>query len=191
MNTTNDFFYQLNYFYNLNKIEYFLNFKNIKFKKSNLNIFFEFNNLNFIILLNRNNFIQNNSLSNLILNNKVSYISNNIFYWEDSTTEFNFYTLDQIKDLFEFLHFSKNFCFENLTLDNIYFSKKFKRFFFKTIPNHINVEYLLNTNILTFNPKNILEDKSLFEFQNKKISYSEIFTTFFYQGGINHVFNNC
>lgn len=154
-------------------MEKFLNLNNIKFKKSQYNFFFEFENYTFIIINNPNHYYSNINFYNLILpeikpNNFIG-----IAYWKEPSSETTLFSPKLICKLFAFLKHYKSFCFKDLNLENIYFSKKYNQFFFKTIPDYINIQNFPYQNSLSFNPRNILENQPLFSYKNNNISYIE------------------
>ena len=154
-------------------IRNFLSFKDINFKESKYNFFFNYNNYNFIIIIEFGDYFNEELLYQAIIPRKKNKCLEDIIYWEEPLNKATLYNPKILYELFKFLKIFDDVFFEKLTLENLYFSKKYNQFLFKTFPEYIEIEDSFYESGLTFIPRNILKNKDLFSYQNKNISYRD------------------
>lgn len=96
--------------------------------------------------------------------------------WEDEeyVGEINYLNSSILYKLFSDLGVFKNFLFEKLDLNDIYYSKKYQRFLIKKYSDFLNIKKLnIDHEYLSYNPKNILIGKTPFLYLEKPLEYSE------------------
>lgn len=146
---------------------------NIKYISNNYSISFKLNNWFCIISKIEDNsafrfFKQINPWIISVSLEKLSMI-----YWEDEEVEYNLLNTETLHNLFKSLYEYKNYIFEDLTLNDLYFSKKYNRFIIKDL-KRILPTYSSKLKVLEYFPENILFDKNMFVLGEQPISFEDL-----------------
>lgn len=158
--------------------------KNSEIILKNYNI--EYTSNDYIISFKLNNYfcklskIENNPAIKYFLKNKFDLNITSILiekiamvYWEDEETEFNLLNINTLYNLFKSLYKYSDYIFEDLTLDDLYFSKNYNQFIIKNFKRIIPVSSS-KFSTLKYAPENILSNNSLFVLGEQPASFEDL-----------------
>lgn len=96
-----------------------------------------------------------------------------IVYWEDEEVEYNLLNIEILYNLFKSLYKYSDYVFEDLTLNDLYFSKKHNRFIIKDFRRIFPLSSS-RLSILKYFPENILFNTSLFVLGERPASFNDL-----------------
>ena len=185
-----DFFEKNNISFTYNKYIYSFKFENTFYKLSLINndqrlLEFYSLHINFI-----KNFNQKQQDTSKIKKSNYFYSTNNsshplyncphngtLLSWndEENNEKINYLDPQTLYKLFKGLCLYQPIFFENLKLDDLYFSKTYECFLVKNFTTLVTTQVVkFNSPSWTYHPKNILTGKSLFETLGNELIFSEV-----------------
>lgn len=146
---------------------------NIEYTSNSYSISFKLNN--WFCRLSK---VENNSAFRLFneINSSINFVpleNLSMVYWEDEEVEYNLLNIETLHNLFKSLYRYKNYIFEDLTLNDLYFSKKYNRFIIKDFKRILPASSS-KLNILEYLPENILFGKNLFVLGEHPASFKDL-----------------